>query len=76
MAKFIKLVLLENGKEVPSLIDLADIHCFRKEVDGKVMIFYKERDPTDGLQWNDTIKDLPHEISTALTREGVMIISL
>lgn len=76
MTKFIKLVLLEDGKEIPTLVDLADIHAFRKGLDGKVMVFYKERDPTDGLQWNDTIKDLPHKISEALAADGIIIITL
>ena len=81
MAKFIKLVLLvedSNGKakEEPTLIDLADIHSFRKNSDGKVMVFYKERDSADGLQWNDYIKDAPSAITAALAKDGVEIISL
>ena len=76
MAKFIKLTLIVEGKDEPALIDLADIHCFRKGSDGKVMVFYKERDATDGLQWNDYVKDAPSSISAALAKDGVEIITL
>jgi hypothetical protein len=76
MQKFIKLTLLVDGKEEPALIDMADIHAFRKAQNGIVMVYYKQVDPADGLQWNDAVKELPKQISDALAKDGIEIITL
>lgn len=75
MATFIKLIVLEENKELPTLIDLADIHSFQKRDNG-LRVFYKARDPEDGLMWTDDIKDTAGAISAALAAEGVKIITL
>jgi len=57
MAKFIKLTLLVDGEKEQALIDMADIHGFRRNVEGTISVWYKSRDPEDGSQYSDVVAE-------------------
>jgi ribosome biogenesis protein Nip4 len=75
MAIFIKLTILTDNKEENTLTDIADIHCFRRNSEGKVSVWYKNRDDNNE-HFSDDIKDTAGEISKALNESGVKIITL